>query len=219
MGDKEVLRVFNTRAQTRAYYDRISKVYDLLAEHSEGPVRRKGLELLALQANERVLEIGCGTGHCVVDCAQSGAAAVYAADISLGMLEQTRHALRKAGAAATLLCADAAALPLTSGFADALFMSFTLELFDTPEIPRVLAECRRVLKPSGRVVIVGMSKEGGPDILVEGYEWAHLHFPNFVDCRPIHVAQTLADAGFTITQKEIVHMWLPVEVVAARVER
>lgn len=216
MGTKGVLRVFNTRAQTRAYYDRISKVYDVLAEHSEGPVRRKGLEFLALRPGERVVEIGSGTGHCVVDCVKTGAQ-VYAVDLSFGMLEQTRGALHSAGASATLLCADAAALPLPKAFADAMFLSFTLELFDTPEIPRVLAEFRRVLKPGGRIVVVGMSKEGGPDFLVEGYEWAHLHFPNYVDCRPIHVAQTLQEAGFTVTAKEIVYMWLPVEVVAAHV--
>ena len=38
-----VLRVFQSREQTRAFYDKLSRVYDLLAERSEAPVRRKGL--------------------------------------------------------------------------------------------------------------------------------------------------------------------------------
>lgn len=217
MPTDRILRVLQTRAQTRAYYDRISRVYDLLAEHSEGPIRRQGLERLALQPGERVVEIGSGTGRCVVDAAKSASSAlVYAVDISLGMLGQTRRALTLADARAFLICADAAALPFVNGFADAVFMSFTLELFDTPEIPCILAECSRVLKPGGRIVVVGMTREGGPDLLVEGYEWAHLHFPNFVDCRPIHVAQSLEEARFAINSKEIAHMWLPIEIVAAR---
>ncbi len=216
MNSSDVLRVFQSRAQVRAYYDRISKVYDLLAEHSEGPVRRAGLARLALQPGECMVEIGCGTGHCVVDCAKTGAGRLFAVDISLGMLQQTHRALAAAEQKVDLVCADAAALPFPGAFADALFLSFTLELFDTPEIPRVLAECRRVLRPGGRIVVVGMTKDGGRDFLVESYEWAHLHFPNFVDCRPIHVAQSLEEAGFTVGSREIEKMWLPVEIVLAR---
>ena len=61
---------------------------------------------------------------------------------------------------------------------DGIFMSFTLELFDTPDIPRVLAECNRVLKPGGRLVVVGMSKEGPQGLLIRAFEWTHQHFPN-----------------------------------------
>src|ERR1019366_9952218 len=38
-----VLRVLQTKDETRAFYDKISGVSDLLAEHSEGPVRQTGL--------------------------------------------------------------------------------------------------------------------------------------------------------------------------------
>src|ERR1039458_3409603 len=66
-----VLRVLQTKDETRAFYDKISGVYDLLAEHSEGPVRQTGLDRLALAPGERVLEIGYGTGHCLVQIAEA----------------------------------------------------------------------------------------------------------------------------------------------------
>ena len=61
-----VLRVLQSKDETRAFYDKISAVYDLLAEPSEGPVRQSGIDRLALASRERVLEIGYGTGHCLV---------------------------------------------------------------------------------------------------------------------------------------------------------
>jgi len=79
-------------------------------------------------------------------------------------------------------------------------MSFTLELFDTPEIPKVLAKIKRVLKPKGRLGVVSMSREDGKSLLLRLYEWAHKKFPQYVDCRPIYVAESIKDAGFEIKQ-------------------
>jgi demethylmenaquinone methyltransferase/2-methoxy-6-polyprenyl-1,4-benzoquinol methylase len=45
---------------------------------------------------------------------------------------------------AELTCGDGLHLPNPAGSLDAVFMSSTLELFDIPEIPLVLAECNRV---------------------------------------------------------------------------
>ena len=158
--EKEILRVFQSKAETKAFYDKISHVYDLLSEHSEGPVRRSGLENLDARRGEKVLEIGFGTGHPLVSLAQSvgPTGRVYGLDLSERMLDVTRDNLQKAGLAerVELVCGDAIQLPYPSDSLDAIFMSFTLELFDTPEIPKVLAECQRILRPGGRIVVVGV---------------------------------------------------------------
>lgn len=217
--ERGVLRVFNSREETRKYYDRIARIYDLMADHSEAPARQAGLDLLAVQPGEKVLEMGFGTGHCLVALAKAvgPTGKVYGIDISDAMRRHAEENLQKAGLLdrAELTCGDGLHLPYPAGALDAVFMSFTLELFDTPEIPLVLAECKRVLRPGGRIAVVGMSKEEGHGILFHLYEWTHEHFPNFVDCRPIFIARALEGAGFHIRKQEHRRIWVPVEVVLA----
>jgi len=208
-----------SRAETKALYDKISKVYDLLSEHTEGPVCQAGLRMLAPAAGETVLEIGFGTGHALVWLAHAvgPSGMVHGIDLSDGMMAVAGTLAGHEGVAdrVELRTGDATDLPYPADSMDAVFMSFTLELFDTAEIPAVLAQCRRVLRAGGRIVVVGMSKEGAHGLVYEAYEWTHRHFPNFVDCRPILVSQVLAAAGFQVTEKRNLQIWVPMEVVRA----
>jgi threonine dehydrogenase-like Zn-dependent dehydrogenase len=85
--------------------------------------------------------------------------------------------------------------------------------YKSPEIPKVLSQCMRVLKTNGRIVVVGMSKEGEHEPLIGAFEWAHKHFPNFIDCRPIYVREALEKADFQIRKALKKHMWIPVEII------
>jgi demethylmenaquinone methyltransferase/2-methoxy-6-polyprenyl-1,4-benzoquinol methylase len=212
-----VLRVLQSKDQTRAFYNKISRVYDLLSERSEAPMRKAGLELLCARAGESVLEIGFGTGHSLVALAKAVGpnGTVFGLDLSDKMLQRAKMSLAKFNlfARTRLRCADATQLPYKANSMDAVFMSFTLELFDTPEIPTVLRECKRVLRPGGRIVVVWMSKDAKHDPLVGAFEWTHEHFPNFLDCRPIYVRVALEKAGFKIESALMKHMWIPVEIV------
>ena len=209
-----------SRAETKALYDKISKVYDLLSESTEGPVREAGLQMLAPQPGETVLEIGYGTGHALVWLARAvgpSGGKVHGIDLSDGMRGVADSLVRQEGVAGLveLRTGDATALPYPPDSFDAIFMSFTLELFDTLEIPVVLQQCLRVLKTSGRIVVVGMSQEGKHGLIYEAYEWTHQHFPNFVDCRPIFVSRVIADAGFQVIEKRNLQIWVPMEIVRA----
>jgi demethylmenaquinone methyltransferase/2-methoxy-6-polyprenyl-1,4-benzoquinol methylase len=211
------LRVFETKEQTRAFYNKISHVYDLLSERSEAPMRKAGLDLLKPNAGESILEIGFGTGHTLVSLAKAVGpkGRVLGLDLSDKMTEIAKENLAQAGLLerARIRRGDAAQLPYPAGSVDGVFMSFTLELFDTPEIPKVLDECKRVLRRGGRIVVVGMSKDGPKDPLVNVFEWTHKHFPKFLDCRPIYVRRAMEKAGLSVRKALTRHMWIPVEII------
>ena len=95
-------------------------------------------------------------------------------------------------------------------------MSFTLELFEEADIPRVLAEVGRVLRPGGRLGVVSLASREPATPITEVYEWLHRHFPHFIDCRPIAAEALIQDAGFRIEKTLDMSIWgLPVVSVTA----
>lgn len=209
---------------TRHFYDRISGVYDMLADADEHAAREKGLQALAVQPGEYVLEIGFGTGHSLVSLAEAVGpdGMVCGVDISQGMHDAALHRLQQSGLAdrVDIRVAAIPPLPWPDEQFDAVSMSFTLELFPLEVIPDVLAECRRVMKPSGRIGVVSMSvtPEGEKDSMMEKtYKWMHRHFPHIVDCQPIDAVKHLEEAGYTITHSEHMEIWsMPVVVLVGR---
>ncbi len=209
-----------SKDEARKTYDKISKWYDLLEGVWEKKAKQTGLAKLAVKEGEKVLEIGFGTGHGIVALASSVGehGSVCGIDISPGMLDVTRRMLKKAGIAkrVALVLGDAVNLPYETDSFDAAFMSFTLELFDTPEIPLVLNECKRVLHKNGRICIVSLSETGGPSRVRALYKWGHESFPRFLDCRPIFVEEALKDAGFQCIYVNTTTVFrMPVEIVLA----
>jgi len=121
----------------------------------EKKYRNMALERFNIERGETVLEISFGTGHCLKHIAElvGVSGKVYGIDISSGMLGVSKQRLEETGLwdRVELYCGDASKMPYEDNKFDAVFMSFTLELFDTPEIPKVLGEIKRVLEPKGRI--------------------------------------------------------------------
>ena len=217
---KPISRVSRTKEAARESYNRLSRWYDLIAGSSEWKFVQAGLDLLDASEGEVGLDLGFGTGRSVLAIAEAVGTTghVYGMDLSEGMYQLALKRVAKAGFVdrVTLRCGDAAKLAFEDEFFDAVFMSFTLELFDTPEIPIVLAGCKRVLKKGGRIAIVSMVKKAEESFAVRSYERVRTWLPNYMDCRPIYVGESVESAGFRILEKGERQMWgLPVAIILA----
>lgn len=124
--------------------EQIPWLYDLMMRALPG-LQRWRKDLVA-DARGRVLEIGCGTGLMLP---------LYPPDVELVALDVHREPLERArarGHDAVILHASVETLP----FADASFDNVVsgLVFCSVPDPARGLAEIRRVLKPSGRLLML-----------------------------------------------------------------
>ena len=215
-----VSRVRRPRLAAAHLYDRLSAIYDMSEGLFERHFQNVGLCLLGAQRGERILEIGHGTGRCLLGTSRTVGPSGFVAglDISSGMHRVAERRLRRAGVQdrVELQVGDAISLAYDDGMFDAVFTSFVLELFDTPDIPKVLGECHRVLRKRGRLVVVALTRVATPNLMTRMYEWGHDRLPSLLDCRPIPLRALVEAAGFrTDHAVRGAIVGLPVDAIAA----
>lgn len=104
----------------------------------------------------RIVDLGCGPGVSTFELARlRPASAVVGVDIARRMLEEARRRERDSGlppGQVRWVRADAGRLPFRSGSVDALTGHSFLYL--VPDRDAALAECLRVLRPGGRLILM-----------------------------------------------------------------
>ncbi|GAB4492193.1 MAG: hypothetical protein Fur0016_26360 [Anaerolineales bacterium] len=150
------------------FYHALAWTYDFVAAIvSLGRWRDWGRAALPCLHGKRVLEIGFGPGHLLVEMNRRGFQAV-GLDESPQMIRQARHNLARGKWAINLSRGYAQWLPFASNSFDSVVATFPSEYIADP---RTLAEVRRVLKNDGRFVIVPVAWTGGESLLERGSRW------------------------------------------------
>jgi ubiquinone/menaquinone biosynthesis C-methylase UbiE len=137
-------------ARVQAFYDKIASSYDRFMGLSEKVFFGNGRSWVCSQASGKVLEIAIGTGRNFP---------YYPADIQLtgielspAMLALAKQKAAELGREVDLQVGDAQALP----FPDVSFNTVvaTLALCTIPDERQAVAEVKRVLRPSGRFLLL-----------------------------------------------------------------
>lgn len=129
-------------------FSRAAQTYDAVAS-LQRDVGNKLLQTLQPDAcADLVMDLGCGTGFFTPALQQKFPQAnILGLDLAEGMLQFARD--RHHGSF-TWLCGDAEQMPLADDSVDVIFSSLALQW--CADMPKLLAEVRRVLKPGGQIV-------------------------------------------------------------------
>jgi ubiquinone/menaquinone biosynthesis C-methylase UbiE len=150
------------------FYHSFAWTYDFVAAVvSIGRWKEWGFAALPHIRGVRVLEIGFGPGHLQVELNRRRLH-TFGLDESRQMLHHALANLRQNGLPAALLRGYAQFLPLATGSLDSVVSTFPSE-YITDRL--TLAEIRRVLKPSGRLVIVPTAWIGGKSLPDRAAKW------------------------------------------------
>jgi SAM-dependent methyltransferase len=150
---------------------------------------------LALFSGAHLLDAGCGSGQFALALAARGAR-VTGIDLSPEMIRLAREnaVATEVEPAITWQVGSIDDLPLPDGSVDAIHARMVLPF--APDIPETLREFRRVLRPSGRLLV----STAGPLSPIYRESWRrHLHEDtscNFV--LPWELEHLLRDGGWTI---------------------
>ena len=132
-------------------YDKMAKVYDITFGPALHPGRLQAIERMDIQPDERVLEVGVGTGINLSLYPKN--CSVVGIDFSSPMLEIARErAARKDVRNVRLLQMDAADLKFADDSFDIVYAPYLISV--VPDPVRVAHEMRRVCRPGGRIIVL-----------------------------------------------------------------
>lgn len=210
-----------TPREAQRFYDRLGARYDL-AHLVESRAKRRGLEALYLEPGQAAANIGMGSGLEYLEMLTHVGSHGFVAglDLSPVMVSVTRRrALAQGHPLPPLTYGNALQLPYAAHSFDRLFSSYVLDLIPAADIPTVLSEFWRVLRPGGRLALVGVTEGEGLISQTIMSIWKRLYRvqPAWLGgCRPLQLRPFVQQAGFTWVQRWYVSQWgYPSEVVTA----
>lgn len=204
----------------RCFYDGLGPLYDL-GERFEQKAKARGLALLDLAPGLRLLNVGVGKGKeqaQIQEAVLPGGLAV-GIDLSPVMLQLSQEQVPVPGKRALCL-ADGRSLPFATASFDRLFSSYVLDLIPSAAIPAFLREMLRVVRPGGRVVLIGLTEGvtlASRAVMAAWKAFYRLSPASLGGCRPLRLTYTLLQAGFADVKREIVVQGgMPSEILSAR---
>lgn len=184
---------------TRARYNRLAPIYDLMEFLPEQRFAGWRKQLWARVAAGRILEVGVGTGKNFPY--HPPGAEVTGIDLSERMLAQARRRAKKSGYPLDLRQMDAQQLDFPDNTFDTATATFVF--CSVPDAERGLRELARVVRPGGQIVLLEHVRIDRPALIGKLMDWLD---PVVVRVMGAHInrrtAETVQRAGLVVEQVE-----------------
>ena len=144
-----------SKAKVAAVYDGAAATYNRIGPSFFLHFGKRLARSAEIPPGSSVLDVATGTGAVLIPAAElvGVEGRVVGIDISLPMISRARTEIQNAGLGnAQVLVADAELLPFAQDSFDCVSCSFAIFLFSS--LSRVISECHRVLRSSGRIGLV-----------------------------------------------------------------
>lgn len=201
-----------------AVYDRIAPIYDIWGMLTESKARNRALDLAEIEDGQSVLEVAVGTGLAFSEIVKRNPTGTNTGiDLSKGMLARAKKRMRKLPAANyTLIAGSAFHLDIEDESIDLLVNNYMFDLIPFDDMPKILAEFKRVLKKDGKLILINMTE--GERFGSQLYDVIYTMSPKTMGgCRGVKLADRLKQHGFEVETREYYQQMLfPSEVIAAR---
>jgi ubiquinone/menaquinone biosynthesis C-methylase UbiE len=183
----------------RLLYQELAWSYDLVSWTASRGLWRawQQVALVHLPLGGRVLEVGCGPGHVLVELSVRGYHPA-GLDASTFMLDLARRRLHRRGLNGILCHGYAQTLPFAPAAFDAVLATFpTAFVYHPAWIQHVV----RVLKPGGRLIVIEVATFTSLDPLSRFLEW--LYRVTGQRGSPVDLAVLLREAGLDAQQRSV----------------
>ena len=162
----------------------------------QSDVSREVVRSLALQAGERVVDLGAGMGAATMVAAHGGATVVAVDPTSyMRRILDVRRRWQRGGGAITVVEGAAESIPLPDASVDALWTVNTIHHWT--ERTAACRELARVMRPGGRVLLVDEDFDDPAHPLHKRTQAAReRHGFAFEEVNPAALADSLRAAGF-----------------------
>jgi phosphatidylethanolamine/phosphatidyl-N-methylethanolamine N-methyltransferase len=140
-------------------YEKLANVYDLIFGPTLHPGRLVARDHMGIQAKDRILEVGVGTGINTslypTNCQVTGI------DLSASMLEKARMRVARQGLHnVRLLEMDAARLTFADETFDIVYAPYLVSV--VPDPVQVVREMRRVCRTGGKIIVLNHFRSANP---------------------------------------------------------
>jgi ubiquinone/menaquinone biosynthesis C-methylase UbiE len=150
---------------TQDAYRRMAPIYDRIVEPAARALRREGLHVLPARDGLSILDVGCGTGTQLA-LYRRPSCRLHGIDLSPAMVMRAKA---KLGDDADVRLGDGTHLDFPDESFDVIMLVTVLHEVSPATRGAIVAECRRVVKPGGRILV--LDYHTGPYRFPRGWLW------------------------------------------------